>query len=130
MNNILPSKEKTFEFEHTAETGKEYKGRFTVLCSLNVGQKHAMSLEKTRLLGGYAEPTADLAGFAVIFANLRAKIVDAPEWWKQSAGGALIEDEDAIVALYRKLGEQEELWKTDLKKKTEVLPDPTPTTQS
>lgn len=123
----LPSKEKTFDFEHTGlDTGKKYDGRFTVLCLLNVGQKHALSLEKTRLLGNYANPTDDLAGFSVILSNLRAKIVEAPEWWKQSAGGQLIEDEDAVVALYRKLQETEELWKTDLKKKTETIPDQAP----
>jgi hypothetical protein len=116
----LPSKEKTFDFEHVGETtGKEYKGRFTVLCVLNVGQKHALSLEKTRLLGNYQNPTDDLAGLAIILANLRAKIVEAPEWWKQSQGGALIEDEDALVVLYRKIQEAEFEWKEELKKKTQ-----------
>ena len=120
----LPSKERTFEFEHVGlDTGKEYKGRFTVLCLLNVGQKHARDLEQTRLLGNYMNPTDSLAGLAVILSNLRAKIVEAPEWWKQSASGALIDDEDALVALYRQVQEQESLWKEDLKKKTEKIPD-------
>lgn len=122
----LPSKEKTFTFDHVgADTGKEYKGQFTVLCLLNVGQKHSLALEKTRLLGNYANPTDDLAGFAVILANLRAKIVESPEWWKQSQGGAVIDDEDVLVSLYRKLQEAEELWKADLKKKTEAIPETT-----
>ena len=121
----LPNKEHTFEFEHIGETtGKEYKGRFTVLCVLNVGQKHSLALEKTRLLGNYANPTDDLAGLAIILANLRAKIVDAPEWWKQSQGGAIIDDEDALVVLYRKVQEAEFAWKEELKKKTQKLPDP------
>lgn len=116
----LPSKEKTFDFQHTGETtGKEYVGRFTVLCVLNVGQKHALSLEKTRLLGNYQNPTDDLAGLAIILANLRAKVVEAPEWWKQSQGGALIEDEDALVVLYRKIQEAEFEWKEELKKKSQ-----------
>ncbi len=120
----LPSKEKTFDFEHVGETmGKEYKGRFTVLCVLNVGQKHSLALEKTRLLGNYPNPTDDLSGFAIILANLRAKVIDAPEWWKQSSGGALIEDEDALVKLYRKVQEAEEEWKEELKKKTQKIPD-------
>jgi hypothetical protein len=121
----LPSKEKTFQFEHIGETmGKKYEGQFTVLCVLNVGQKHALALEKTRLMGNYPNPTDDLAGFAVILANLRAKIVDGPEWWKQSGGGATIEDEDALVVLYRKVTEAEIEWKEDLKKKTQKIPDP------
>lgn len=114
----LPSKEKTFDFEHEGlETGKKYDGRFTVLCVLNVGQKHSLALEKTRLLGNYANPTDDLAGLAIILANLRAKIVEAPEWWKQSNGGAMVDDEDALVALYRKVQEAEVSWKEELKKK-------------
>lgn len=121
----LPSKEKTFDFEHVGETtGKEYKGRFTVLCVLNVGQKHGMALEKTRLLGNYANPTDDLAGLAIILANLRAKIVEAPEWWKQSSGGANLDDEDTLVMLYRKVQEAEFQWKEDLKKKTQPTADP------
>lgn len=121
----LPSKEKTFDFEHTGETiGKKYDGRFTVLCVLNIGQKHALGLEKTRLMGNYPNPTDDLAGFAIILANLRAKIVDGPEWWKQSQGGALIEDEDALVALYRHVQEAEFQWKEELKKKTQKPEQP------
>lgn len=121
----LPSKEKTFDFEHIGETtGKKYDGRFTVLCVLNVGQKHSLALEKTRLLGNYANPTDDLAGLAIILANLRAKIVEAPEWWKQSNGGASLDDEDAMVVLYRKVQEAEFQWKEELKKKTQPTSDP------
>jgi hypothetical protein len=121
----LPSKEKTFDFEHVGETtGKEYDGRFTVLCVLNIGQKHSLALEKTRLLGNYPNPTGDLSGYAAILSTLRAKIVDAPEWWKQSNGGALLEDEDALVVLFRKVEEAEEQWKEELKKKTQKIPDP------
>lgn len=122
----LPSKEKTFEFEHIGETtGRKYDGRFTVLCTLNVGQKHALALEKTRLLGGYLNPTDDLITFAIVLANLRAKIlyVDAPEWWKQSQGGAVIDDEDVLIALYSKVQEAEQEWREKLKEKAQPTPD-------
>lgn len=123
----LPNKEKTFTFEHIGEdTGKEYKGQFTVLCVLNVGQKHALALEKTRLQGNYTNPTDDLAGLAIILANLRAKIVDAPEWWKQSQGGSTVEDESALVVLYRKIQEAEFEWKEELKNKGQKLPEQSP----
>lgn len=120
----LPSKEKSFEFDHIGEdTGREYKGQFTVRCVLNVGQKHALALEKTRLQGNYMNPTDDLAGLAIILANLRAKVIEAPEWWKQSQGGANIEDESALVVLYRKVQEAEFEWKEELKKKSQTLPE-------
>lgn len=127
----LPSKEKTFDFEHVgSDTGKEYKGRFTVLCLLNVGQKHSLSLERTRLLGNYPNPTGDLDAYARVLANLRAKVLDAPDWWKQSSGGSLIEDEDCLVALFLKIQEAESQWKDDLKKKTEtVAPNSTSSSQ-
>lgn len=122
----LPNKEKTFAFDHVGETTeKKYDGQFTVRCVLNIGQKHAMALEQTRLLGNYESPTNDLSGLAIILSNLRAKIVDAPEWWKQSLGGSLVDDEDALVALYRKVVEAEVEWKEELKKKTQKIPDPT-----
>jgi hypothetical protein len=123
----LPSKEKTFNFEHVGDTtGKKYEGMFTVLCVLNIGQKHALGLEKTRLLGSYENPTDDLAGLAVILSNLRHKIVDGPEWWKQSAGGSLLEDEDTLVLLYRKVQEAEVQWREDLKKKTQKTEQTSP----
>lgn len=113
----LPNKEKTFDFDYEGlETGKKYDGRFTVRCLLSVGQKHTMALEETRLLGNYANPTEDLAGYAMILSNLRAKIIDAPEWYKQSNGGILIDDEDVLVELFRKIKEMELAWKEDLKK--------------
>ena len=124
----LPSKEKTFAFEHTGETtGKKYDGQFTVLCVLSVGQKHALALEKTRLIANYMNPTDDLAGIAVFLANVRAKVLSGPEWWHQSGGGATIDDEDALVVLYRKISEAEVEWKEELKKKTQKIPDQTST---
>ena len=122
----LPSREKTFTFDHTGETtGKQYDGQFTVRCISNVGQKYAMALEKTRLLGDYDSPTDDLAGLAIVLAGLRSKIIDAPEWWKQSSGGSLIDDEDTLVVLYRKIQEAELEWKEDLKKKSQKTTDST-----
>ena len=115
----LPLKQKVFDLNFTAEFGKKYEGQFTVLCRLNIAQKHAMELEKTRLLGNYANPTDQLAGLAIFLSTLRAKIVDAPEWWKQSLGGAAIEDEDVLGELYNKVQEAEKQWKDEMMKKAQ-----------
>ena len=113
----LPKREATFEFEHTGLlTGKKYDGRFTVLCILNMGQRHQLELEKTRLQSDYLNPTDGLTGLALIFSKLRVHIIDAPEWWKQSAGGILIDDEDCLVALYDKILEKEDEWRESLRK--------------
>lgn len=111
----LPSKESVFDFVHTGlDTGKKYEGQFKVLCLLDMGQKHRLELEKTRLLGNHANPTDGLAGIAIILANLRIKIIDAPEWYKQSNGGFNIQDEDALVALYDKVLAAEVEWRQQM----------------
>lgn len=111
----LPKIETVIDFEFTSELGKKYEGRFTVLCLLDMGQKHRLELEKTRLLGNYQNPTPELSGIAIVLANLRVKVLDGPEWWKQSNGGYLIKDEDALVTLYDKVQEAETQWRNQLK---------------
>ena len=114
----LPDKNSVFDFEHTGDlTSKKYEGQFTVRCIQSMAQKHAMELEKTRLLGNFSNPTDGLAGIAIILSNLRHKITDGPEWWKQSGGGSSIEDEDVLVALYDKVLAAESEWREKLKKK-------------
>jgi hypothetical protein len=114
----LPKNEKTFDFNHVGETtGKKYEGQFTVRCSLNMGMKHQLELEKSRLLADFLNPTSELAGIALILSNLRIKISEAPEWWKQSAGGFNLEDEDVLVELYKKLVEKELEYRNEIKAK-------------
>jgi hypothetical protein len=115
----LPDTTSVFDFEHTTDLGKKYDGQFTVRCTLNMGQKHALELEKTRLLGNYANPTEELAGIAIVLANLRVKITDGPPWWMQSNGGYNIEDEDALVALYNKVQNAETEWRSKLLEKAQ-----------
>lgn len=116
----LPNRESVFDFEHVGvDTGNKYDGRFTVLCLLDMGQKHRLELEKTRLMGNYQNPSDGLYGIALILANLRIKVIDAPEWWKQSNGGSNILDEDVLVALYDKVLEAESEWRRKMKEKGE-----------
>jgi hypothetical protein len=78
-----------------------------------------MEIEKTRLLGNFANPTDELYGLAVVLATLRTKIIDAPEWWKQSSGGAAFEDEDMLSDLYNKVQDTERQWKDEMTKKVQ-----------
>lgn len=112
----LPNNESVFDIEVVGDTTlKEYKGQFTCRCVLTMGQKHAMELEKSRLLGNYTNPTDDLIGIAVIFSNLRQKLVDGPEWWKQSVGGTTIKDENVLVDIYEKVQKAEGEWRQKVK---------------
>jgi hypothetical protein len=113
----LPKNEATFEIDVVGDTTfKHYDGQFTVRCILTMGQKHSMELEKSRLLGSYTNPTEELLGYAIIFSNLRHKIVEGPEWWKQSNGGSSIKDENVLVALYDKVLKAEDEWRQSVKK--------------
>lgn len=112
----LPKNEAVIDFNMTGETTHtQYTGKFTVLCILNMGQKHELELERTRLLADHANPTDGLAGIATILATLRVKIVDGPEWWKQSGGGADIKDEDVLVDLWRQVRDAEIAWRSQVK---------------
>lgn len=131
----LPIKIKTFDFDFTSSLGNNYKGVFTVKCLLNIGEKHQMELEKTRLMGNYSNPTDELYGIATVLANLRAKLIDAPGWWKDSRAGAALEEEDLLSALYNKVLEAENQWMEDLRKQTDktatpAAADPVPTSPS
>lgn len=112
----LPKNEAIFEIDLNGDTTfKSYQGQFTCKCVLTMGQKHAMELEKSRLLGSYTNPTEELEGLAIIFANLRAKIVDAPEWWKQSLGGSTVNDENVLIELYNQVQKAEQEWRQKVK---------------
>jgi hypothetical protein len=112
----LPKNEATFDVDVLGDTTfKQYQGQFSCRCVLNLGQKHAMELEKSRLLGSYSNPTEELEGLAIIFATLRAKLTDGPEWWKQSLGGATIGDENILIELYNKVEKAEKEWRQKVK---------------
>jgi hypothetical protein len=112
----LPKNESVFDIQVEGDTTfKKYEGQFTVRCVLSMGQKHGMELEKTRLLGNHANPSEELLGLAIIFANLRAKVIDGPEWWKQSNGGVTIKDENVLVELYNQVEKAENEWRSKVK---------------
>ena len=109
----LPKREKTFHFEHVGESGFHYEGTFTIKCRLNVAEKYAMELERNRLIGDMSNPTDDLTGFALVISTLRAKVTDGPNWWLQSRGFGM-EDEDALVNLYAEVEKTSTQWKQEI----------------
>lgn len=114
----LPERTRRFYFDHTSEFDERYEGYFTIKCRLSIRERHMLELEKTRLCGGFDNPTNALKGMAIILANLDIKIQDAPEWWKQNDNGRDLEDEEVLAKLYDKIADEEIAWKEELKKKT------------
>ena len=83
-----------------------------------MGQKHQLELEKTMLQADSKAPTAGLSGISNVLAELRVRIIDGPEWWEQSRGGALIDDENVLLALYQKIIDTEITWRQSLRDQT------------
>lgn len=120
MYEALPKNDRTFYVDmEGADTGQKYEGTFTVRCLLDMGGRHAEELEKTRLLADYANPSSGLYGIAITLSKLRARIIESPEWWKQSSGGTNILDENIILHLYDECLRLEQEWRSDLKKRAE-----------
>lgn len=120
MYGALPKNEKNFTIDVVGEsTGHAYQGEFTVICVLSMGQRHQEAIEKTRLMADYANPSNDLYSVATTLAALRTRIKDSPEWWKQSAGGTSILDDEIILTLWEKAMECEKNWRDELKAKAE-----------
>ena len=119
MYGSLPKMEKSFDFTVVGlTTGYKYEGTFTVRCVLTTAQRHAMEMEKTRLLADYKNPTQELAVISSALAECRHRISDGPGWWKDKLGADLL-DEEIIFLLNSKCFEAEDEWKIDLKKKAE-----------
>ena len=112
----LPKNESIFDIDIVGDTTfKRYQGQFTVRCVLSAGQRHSMELEKSRLMGTSPQPTDALIGLSEVLGTLRTKIVEAPEWWKQSFGGSNLSDENVLMELYAKIAEEENKWRQKVK---------------
>lgn len=120
MYASLPKREKTISLDIVGdETGLQYTGEFTIRCILNMASKHALELEKTRLMADYANPSRGLAGISISLATIKAKIIKAPEWWYELGEGAEILDENVIVDLYDKSVLAEAEWRKSIAKKAD-----------
>ena len=123
MYQALPKNERSFDVDVVGDTtGVQYKGTFTTRCVLNMAGRHAMELEKTRLMSDYANPSPGLAGISITLSTLRAKIVEGPAWWKDSDNGATIIDDNVLILLYDETNRIESEWRKELKKVAEETP--------
>lgn len=113
----LPKNEATFHFSAEGDTTpKTFEGEFTVICVPNILQRRSIEIEKSRLMADLTNPTGKLTGLAAVLANLRVRILEGPQWWNDSAGGYNFKDENVLVALYEKVMEQEDEWRTKVRK--------------
>ena len=122
MYGSLPKFERSFDLNYTGKTtGLPYKGTFTVRCVLNIGQKHSVELEKSRLIADQRNPTNSLLNIAIALAELRGRIIEAPSWWKDSKSATDFLDEDVIYDLFNQCLDLEDKWKEEVKKNAEEV---------
>ena len=116
----LPKNESAFDFEHIGELyGKKYEGQFTVKCVLNLADKRALEIEKSRLTADLMNPTGNLSALGSVIANLRVRVITAPDWFSQAIITLDILDEEVVFELYRKCLDESEKWRENVKIKVE-----------
>ena len=116
----LPKNESSFDFSHTGELyGKKYEGQFTVKCILNIADKRNLEIEKSRLTADLSNPTDNLSALGSVIANLRVRVVSAPDWFNQAIFTLDILDEEVIFELYSKCLDKSQEWRESIKAKAE-----------
>lgn len=112
----LPKNEKNFLFDHTGEvTGRRWDGNFKVKCVLNMAEKRVLEIEKSTITADLSNPTGNLAAIAQVVANLRVRVIDGPDWFKQCIRTLDMLDEEVYFELYGKCIEAEADWLNEVK---------------
>lgn len=83
------------------ESGRAYSGTFKVKTLLDRRDRFAADERRRSILG--ADGGNALVGLqeeAFILGQLYVRIIESPQWWKDSNSGLLLEDGNVIVRLY------------------------------
>lgn len=85
-------------------TGEKWVGEFTTKLRLSHRDQLARDRISRELLGDtrpdFASPRA--INQANIFSDLRVRLTQAPAWWKESAEGLDLEDDNVVAEVYNK----------------------------
>jgi len=119
MNN-LPKNEKSFFFSKEGEvTSHKYEGQFSVKCVLSLADKRLLEIEQSRLSMDLQNPTPNLIAISRVIANLRVRVITAPDWFDQFIGNLDILDENIMFEIYGECLNKSKEWQDELKKKAE-----------
>lgn len=100
-------------------TAHKYEGQFTVKCVLSLADKRLLELEQARLTGDIANPTDNLLIISRIVANLRVRVLDAPDWFDQIIANLDILDENVLFDVYAECLTASNDWIEKVRGKTE-----------
>jgi hypothetical protein len=115
----LPKNQKSFEISHIGEvTGKKYEGTFTVKCVLNLADKRKVEIERSSISADLNNPTENLSAIASVVSNLRVRVVESPDWFKQSISNLDILDEDVLIEVFSKCLSKSDEWLAEVKKRS------------
>ena len=114
----LPKNEKSFHFKHAGElTGRIYEGEFLVKCVLNLADKRTLEVEKSALSLDLTNPSGNLAAISDVVANLRVRVIDSPDWFKQAVNSLDILDDELFFEVYGECLEASAAWVDKVKGK-------------
>ena len=77
----------------------------------------------SRYSSDLANPTQSLIAYSNILAELKVRIVDSPLWWKSTANGENLMDENVLVDVFNAMSDGVINWMDQLNKKIETKED-------
>jgi hypothetical protein len=83
-----------------------------------MAEKRKLEIERSGLSADLTNPTGNLNAISLVVSNLRVRVTDAPDWFKQAIITLDILDEDVLFELYSKSLDKSEEWISEVKKKS------------
>lgn len=118
----LPKNEKSFMFSKEGEvTGFKYEGQFSVKCVLTAADKRVLEIEQSRLMVDLKNPTSNLIAISRVVANLRIRVLKAPDWFDQMIGDLETLDDNILFEVWTQCLEASKEWHDELKKKSDPV---------
>jgi hypothetical protein len=118
---MIEVKPESFTIDITGEiTGKQYYGTFKVKPILTHAEQIQRDIFMRDILGPGSESAAATAKEnALVFADLRVRVLDAPAFWQESRFGLDLYDGEIIGKIWEKTREAENSFRKSIKDKAE-----------
>ena len=99
-----------FSVNVTGETtGETFVGKFKAKQRLSHRDKLYRDERRRALLGTKSDEAPEwVQKYAEVFSQLDVRLIEAPSWWKDSAAGLDLEDDNVIVEVYKSAMKVEE----------------------
>jgi hypothetical protein len=115
----------TFTLSMTGkDTQKPFNGTFKAKLILTIREKLYADAERRQLVGPSPEgtpPAPSMQGYGYMLGQLRARLVEYPEWWKDSNFGSELEDDNIVEEIWDKVFEAEKEYKAGLQKEVKGI---------